>query len=61
MEEKLRAEVKAQVEEAVQEFESPKDWAQDAPFAHVYGTEHDTITEQRADFLANAESDGDHG
>jgi pyruvate dehydrogenase E1 component alpha subunit len=60
-EEKLRAEVKAQVEEAVQEFESPKDWAQDAPFAHVYGTEHDTITEQRADFLANAESDGDHG
>jgi pyruvate dehydrogenase E1 component alpha subunit len=58
---KLLAEVKARVEEAVQEFESPKDWAQDAPFEHVYGTEHEAISEQRADFLANVDKEGGHG
>jgi pyruvate dehydrogenase E1 component alpha subunit len=57
-EEKLMAEVKAEVAKAVEEFESPKDWALDAPFDHVYGTAHPYIEEQRADFLANVEKEG---
>ncbi len=52
-EEALLAEVKAEVEAAVKEFETPRDWAQDEPFRHVYGTEHANITEQHQDFLAN--------
>ena len=54
-EETLLAEVKAEVEAAVKEFESPKDWQQDEPFRHVFGTEHANITEQHQDFLANVE------
>ncbi len=52
-EEALLAEVKNQVEDAVKEFETPKDWPQDEPFRHVYGTEHYNIAEQHQDFLAN--------
>ncbi len=52
-EEALLAEVKAKVEAAVKEFESPKDWQQDEPFRHVYGTEHANITAQHQNFLAN--------
>ncbi len=43
------------MEAAVKEFESPKDWRQDEPFRHVYGTEHANITEQHQDFLAHVE------
>jgi pyruvate dehydrogenase E1 component alpha subunit len=60
-EESLRTEVKELVEEAVREFESPKDWAQDEPFRHVFGTEHAVIAEQRRDFLANVEREADRG
>ena len=60
-EEALRGEVKAKVEEAVKEFESPKDWQQDEPFRHVFGTEHAGITEQHQDFLANVAREADHG
>ena len=60
-EEALLAEVKGKVEDAVKEFESPKDWAQDAPFRHVYGTEHAGLSEQHADFLRNVELEADHG
>lgn len=52
-EEALLAEVKAKVEAAVKEFETAKDWQQDEPFRHVYGTEHANISEQHQDFLAN--------
>ncbi len=52
-EEALLAEVKAKVEAAVREFETAKDWQQDEPFRHVYGTEHANISEQHQDFLAN--------
>ncbi len=52
-EETLLAEVKAQVETAVKDFETPKQWQQDEPFRHVYGTEHANIAEQHQDFLAN--------
>jgi pyruvate dehydrogenase E1 component alpha subunit len=60
-EETLRDEVKAKVEKAVKEFESPQDRKQDEPFKHVFGTEHQVITEQHADFLANVAREADHG
>jgi pyruvate dehydrogenase E1 component alpha subunit len=60
-EEALRGEVKAKVEEAVKEFESPKDWKQDEPFRHVFGTEHAVIEDQHKDFLANVARETDHG
>lgn len=60
-EEKLAAEVKAQVDEAVAEFEKPQDFAEDAPFLHVYGTEHDNITEQHQEFLAEIEEARNNG
>ena len=54
-EEALLAEVKAEVEKAVKEFETPTDWKEDEPFRHVYGTEHDYIKEQHQEFLAELE------
>ncbi len=60
-EEALLAEVKARVEAAVQEFETPKERAQDEPFRHVYGTEHALISQQHADFLANVAREAEHG
>ncbi len=57
-EEALLAAVKAEVEAAVKEFETAKDWAQDEPFRHVYGTEHAGITAQHQDFLANVAREG---
>ncbi|MFH1748487.1 MAG: pyruvate dehydrogenase (acetyl-transferring) E1 component subunit alpha [Planctomycetota bacterium] len=49
----LEAEVKRQIEDAVKEFEARKDFKPDAPFDHVFGTEHARIEEQRAEFLDN--------
>jgi pyruvate dehydrogenase E1 component alpha subunit len=49
----LEAEIKQEVEAAVQAFESRKDFKPDAPFDHVYGTRHQTIEDQRQEFLAN--------
>jgi pyruvate dehydrogenase E1 component alpha subunit len=49
------AELKAQIDEAVQEFEKPTGWTEDEPFKHVYGTEHDYIKEQHQEFLAELE------
>jgi pyruvate dehydrogenase E1 component alpha subunit len=60
-EEALLAEVKQKVEAAVKDFETPRDWPLDAPFRHVYGTEHAGIDEQHRDFLANLEREADHG
>ncbi len=60
-EEKLAAEVKAEVEAAVKEFETPHDYPLDAPFHHVYGTEHDEINEQHQEFLANVKREGGNG
>ena len=60
-EESLLGEVKAQVEAAVQEFESPKDWTQETPFDHVFGTEHDFLLEQKQDFLDNVEKEDNRG
>ena len=64
-EEDLLAEMKARVEEAVQDFETPRDWAMDEPFRHVHGTDHEVIAEQHRDFLMNVEREAaggsDHG
>ncbi len=61
LEEKLAAEVKAEVEAAVKEFETPHNYALDAPFLHVYGTDHDEITEQHQEFLDNVKREGGNG
>jgi pyruvate dehydrogenase E1 component alpha subunit len=58
MEEKLRAEVKAEVESAVQEFEAATDFKPDAPFDHVFGTPHPEIERQRAEFLEELRKEG---
>jgi len=60
-EEALRAEVKAQVEEAVQDFETPRERAMDEPFKHVHGTQHEVIAAQHRDFLANVQRETSGG
>ncbi len=49
----LEAEVKREIDQAVQEFEARRDFPPDAPFDHVFGTRHALIEEQRAQFLAD--------
>ena len=51
--EDLEDEIKKEIEAAVREFEQNRDFKPDTPFDHVFGTEHEEIEEQRADFLAN--------
>ncbi len=47
----LDAEIKAEIDAAVKEFEAIKDLKPDACFDHVFGTKHDEIEEQRQEFL----------
>lgn len=47
----MEAEIKEEIDAAVVELESKKDFKPDAPFDHVFGTRHDIIEEQRAEFL----------
>jgi pyruvate dehydrogenase E1 component alpha subunit len=49
----LETEIRDEIEKAVTELESMKDFKPDAPFDHVFGTRHRTIDEQRAEFLAD--------
>jgi len=51
--ESIEADVKNEVDAAVRAFESRADFKPDAPFDHVYGTRHETIEEQRREFLQN--------
>ena len=44
---------KEEIEAAVKEFEEKTYFKPDAPFEHVFGTRHDDIEEQRAEFLEN--------
>ncbi len=48
----LEAEVKAEEDAAVAEFERRTEFKPDAPFDHVFGTRHAVIEDQRAEFLA---------
>jgi pyruvate dehydrogenase E1 component alpha subunit len=43
--------IKAEVDEAVKQYEAMKDFKPDAPFDHVFGTKHKVIEDQRAEFL----------
>jgi pyruvate dehydrogenase E1 component alpha subunit len=49
--EALETELKAKMDEQVKAFEAKDDFAPEAPFAHVFGTTHDVIEEQKAAFL----------
>ncbi len=60
-EEKLKTELKAEVEAAVKEFEARDDFQMDAPFLNVYGTEHDGISEQHQQYLANVKREAANG
>jgi pyruvate dehydrogenase E1 component alpha subunit len=55
--EKLEARIKAEVDHAVAELETPRTYKLDAPFDHVFGTTHDVIEDQRAEFLANVKAE----
>lgn len=48
----LVAEVKAEIDAAIKEFESMTDFPPDVGFDHVFGTRHAIIEKQRAEFLA---------
>jgi pyruvate dehydrogenase E1 component alpha subunit len=49
--ERLRAEVKEEVEEAVKRFEASLEWPPEQPFDHVFGQSHYTLKEQRQQFI----------
>ncbi len=49
----LEAEIKGEIDAAVKAFESMEGFKPDAPFDHVFGTRHEGIEEQRAEFLAS--------
>jgi pyruvate dehydrogenase E1 component alpha subunit len=59
--EKLEAEVKQQIDEAVKTFEAITDFRADAPFDYVYGTKHPRTEEQRAEFLENLKKEASDG
>jgi pyruvate dehydrogenase E1 component alpha subunit len=56
----LHGEIREEIDAAVKEFESPRDFKPDAPFDHVFGTAHYEIEKQRAQFLAEREKGGGH-
>lgn len=57
----LDEEIKQEVEAAVQAFEAHTDFKPDAPFDHVFGTKHESIEEQRREFLTAIGEESDDG
>lgn len=57
----LDAEIKQEIDAAVKDFEARTDFKPDAPFDHVFGTEHDVIEEQRQEFLASLGKGANNG
>jgi pyruvate dehydrogenase E1 component alpha subunit len=53
--EALMEEIKNEIDAAVKEFETPREFKPDEPFDHIFGTEHPDIEEQRQKFLAALE------
>jgi len=53
--EALVAEVRAELEAAVQELEERTEFRPDTQFDHVFGTRHPSLERQRAEFLAGQE------
>lgn len=47
----MEADLKARIDEAVQRFEAPASYKPDLPFDNVFGTRHEVIEAQRAEFL----------
>ena len=57
----IEAEVKAAIDEAIRQYEAPREFKPDAPFDHVFGTSHEVIEEQRRDYLSELALEGaDH-
>ncbi|MBI5500328.1 MAG: pyruvate dehydrogenase (acetyl-transferring) E1 component subunit alpha [Deltaproteobacteria bacterium] len=57
----MEADVKREVEEAVKQLEAATGMAPDLPFEHVYGERHESIEEQRAEFLASLRPEAGRG
>lgn len=57
-EQALRASVRAEVDAAVKEMEATTGMKPDAAFDFVYGTRHDGIEQQRAEFLSGLKAGG---
>ena len=49
----LESEIRNEIDTAVKKFEQKTDFKPDAPFDYVFGTQHQGIEEQRAEFLAD--------
>jgi TPP-dependent pyruvate/acetoin dehydrogenase alpha subunit len=56
--ESLLADVRKQVDDAVKSFEAMNEFKVDSPFDHVFGTTHEIIEEQRAEFLSSLGKEG---
>jgi pyruvate dehydrogenase E1 component alpha subunit len=56
----LREMVRREIDEAVAAYEGFTDFKPDAPFDHVFGTRHEEIEAQRAEFLTDLGREGDH-
>ena len=56
MQRDLEGDIKKEVDAAVGKLEQKADFKPDAPFDHVFGTHHQEVEEQRAEFLANLEN-----
>ncbi len=54
---RLEEEVKGRIEDALEVFESRKDFKPDSPFDYIYGTTHARIEEQRTEFLDNLQKE----
>ncbi len=59
-EEALRVRVRSEIDQAVKELETPRAYAPDAQFDHVFGDHHPSIEAQRNRFLAGLK-EGEHG
>jgi pyruvate dehydrogenase E1 component alpha subunit len=57
--EKLEAEITAEIDEAVKEFESMKDFKPDAHFDYQFGDQSELIEEQRLEFLDKIKKDAE--
>jgi pyruvate dehydrogenase E1 component alpha subunit len=55
MQKALEEEIRNEVEAAVKDLEGRTGFKPDAPFDHVFGTRHQVIDEERAEFLAGLE------
>jgi len=57
----LEEQVKKEIDSAIKELETPREFKPDTPFDHIFGTRHDDIEEQRRDFLAEIEREASNG